>query len=272
MTPLQPLTGLIILFILIFTGLPHPVSARPSIEKKDYSASWHQYRESSAMTTPARDYPYGECFAKAAKTHDLPLTLLLAVARAESDFNPNAKSSKSCYGIMQIQWPGTARDLGLNNLEDLYDPCKNIRAGAAYLKQLIHRYKGDYHLAIAAYNYGPGRIRSGSTPPRGAQWYSGYVYHHLETILGDTPGKIPAHGKRKTYVPGIKIPVILFHDPFRARRFLDYYSTKAKEIRLDWFMTSLGETHIVLLHNSEAEMRKGIEQLGKMGFVIDPEK
>ena len=282
--------------------------ARMKIQKLDYGATWKAYLDNDTNLEPSKIYPYEHCFRQAAQKYDVPLTLLLALARGESDFNPRAKSSASCYGIMQIQWPGTAGDLGFNSIKELYDPCKNIRAGARYIKMLMDRYDGDVHLAVAAYNYGPGRISKGalsSDIPQGANWYSGYVYHHLQQVLkGAMPGeaenlritlasntenrskkeaRIPkktskkaetkfkktAKTKRTKYKPGNKLPVILFHNPLLARNFFNFFEENAPEVRLDWFRTSLGETYIVLLFDTQREKRSSIERMKKLGYYLD---
>ena len=46
-------------------------------------------------------------------------------------------------------------------LKDAYDHCKNIMAGARYIKMMLDRYDGDAHLFVAAYNYGSGRTSRG---------------------------------------------------------------------------------------------------------------
>jgi len=262
-------------FIFGLFLLPQAQAARMKIKKMNYSASWKAYLNEDANIKPLKEYPYEACFREAAKTYDLPLTLLLAFARGESDFNPRAKSSKSCYGIMQIQWPGTAGDLGLSSITELYNPCKNIKAGAKYIKMMTKRYNGDLHLAIAAYNYGPGRIPRDTQPwsiPQGANWYSGYIYHHLQKVLaGAGPGKAVAATKHK-YTPGTKIPVILFHNPFRAMDFLAYFKERAPDIRLDWFRTTLGETYIVMVTDTEQEKRKSILRMKKLGYYLDLKK
>lgn len=133
-------------------------------------------------TPPKSGLPFQDCFDRAARKYDLPLPLLYAVARGESNFDPRAVSHKSCLGVMQIRWPGTANDLGITRREDLFDPCTNIDAGARYLAGLIRSYGGNLYFALAAYNYGPGAIRPGRIPD-GAHWYASYIYGHLQHVL-----------------------------------------------------------------------------------------
>lgn len=265
------MAGCLIVTVALIYG-PSPARAKVKIAPLDYHASWKAYAEKDANRQPAKVYPYEACFKKAAEEFDLPLTLLLALARGESDFNARAKSSKACYGIMQIQWPGTARDLGLNSIRELYDPCKNIRGGAKYIRMMLDRYDGNIHLALAAYNYGPGRIGTHASPaslPQGAVWYSGYVYHHLQQVLaGSRTTPIPA-AQRTTYRPGSKLPVILFHNPIRAAAFLAYFKENAADLRLDWFRTSLGETYIVMLFDTDKEKQSGVLKLKQLGFRVD---
>lgn len=261
---------IIIVFIITVCLLPQVTSAvRMKIKNLDYSLHWKNYLKTDSNLEPLKEYPHDNCFREAAKKYNLPLTLLLAFARGESDFNYLAKSSKSCYGIMQIQWPGTAKDLGLKSIKELYNPCKNINAGARYIKKMLKRYNGDLHLAVAAYNYGPGRISkkaSALSIPKGANWYSGYIYHHLQQILKGAELRKIATTKKQKYKPENKIPIIIFHNPLKARNFLAYFKKQDPKLRLDWFKTSLGETYIMLLFDSEAEKSKSLKRMKKLGF------
>jgi len=93
-------------------------------------------------------------FVEASETYDISLSLLKAVAKAESDFNPNCTSSAGAMGIMQLM-PGTAEELGVT---DAYDPRQNIMGGAKYLSENLDIFDGDVSLAVAAYNAGRGAV------------------------------------------------------------------------------------------------------------------
>src|SRR3546814_6079813 len=69
-----------------------------------------------------------------------------------------ALSPKNAFGLTQLM-PGTAASLGVNR----YSVEDNLRGGARYLRQQLDRF-GHYHLALAAYNAGPGRVRGGLVP------------------------------------------------------------------------------------------------------------
>jgi hypothetical protein len=92
---------------------------------------------------------------KLAKRYKIKETLILAVAKAESSFNPFAVSHKGAVGIMQLM-PDTARRYGVINR---YNVDQNLEGGIRHLKYLYDRYKKDLPLTLAAYNAGEEAVK-----------------------------------------------------------------------------------------------------------------
>ncbi len=114
--------------------------------------------------TPITPLPDNDCpalesgeveslIAAAAKRESLTPELVRAVMRQESRFKPCAVSVKGAQGLMQLM-PATAAQF---HVSDPFDPEQNVKAGAAFLKQLLTKYNGDLRLALVAYNAGATR-------------------------------------------------------------------------------------------------------------------
>jgi soluble lytic murein transglycosylase-like protein len=95
--------------------------------------------------------------------YGLPTGLLDALIWTESRYNPFAVSGTGAAGLGQLM-PKTARELGVVNR---FDPRANLWAAARYLRQMLDKF-GVVHLAVAAYNAGPGAVeRAGGIPLNG---------------------------------------------------------------------------------------------------------
>jgi hypothetical protein len=90
-------------------------------------------------------------------------TLVLAIMREESRFNPRAKSEAAARGLLQFIIT-TARDIGREagivdvTPDDLYDPHIIIQLGAKYIGSLLAQFKNDHYAASAAYNAGAKQV------------------------------------------------------------------------------------------------------------------
>ncbi|MBW2423343.1 MAG: lytic transglycosylase domain-containing protein [Deltaproteobacteria bacterium] len=97
-----------------------------------------------------------------ARARRLDPDLVLAVIEVESGGYHLAVSSVGAMGLMQLL-PSTGEELAgklgvdWHGDDTLFDPATNVKLGTAYLRQLADRY-GDVNIALAAYNWGPGRI------------------------------------------------------------------------------------------------------------------
>lgn len=112
-------------------------------------------------SVPAGAAKYDAIFEEASRTYGVSKSLLIAVAKAESNFNPNDVSHAGASGIMQLM-PGTAKSLGVKNV---FDPYENIMGGAKLLRDNIKSF-GSVPLALAAYNAGPGAVKKyNGVPP-----------------------------------------------------------------------------------------------------------
>ena len=101
----------------------------------------------------------------AARENAVDPRLVLAVIDTESHGDPAAVSRVGAEGLMQLM-PGTASQYGVGNA---FDPVQNVDAGTRYLHDLLHRYKGNIRLALAAYNAGPGAVDAAHGVPAFAE-------------------------------------------------------------------------------------------------------
>ncbi len=93
---------------------------------------------------------------EAADEQSVDPDLIRAVMHRESAFRPCAVSSKGALGLMQLM-PAT---LAQFRVTDAFDPVQSVHAGAALIRTLLDKYRGDLRLALAAYNAGPARVEN----------------------------------------------------------------------------------------------------------------
>jgi len=135
---------------------------------------------------------YQEHVDIAARATAISPHLVFAIARQESAFIADARSSAGALGLMQLM-PATAQQTATRagmrvTNHDLLQPETNITLGSRYLSQLLNEFNGNRILAAAAYNAGPTRVR---------QWLSKDTQNSLpfdiwiETIpFGETRGYV----------------------------------------------------------------------------------
>jgi len=129
--------------VLHFTNVPTSSNYKIFIREKPSMSS------NSDITDGTNRYD--DLITEASESHGVSFSLLKALIKIESDFNPRAISSAGAIGLMQIM-PENIRAL---NIKDPFDPWENIMGGTRYLKQLIGRFNGKLPMALAAYNAGP---------------------------------------------------------------------------------------------------------------------
>lgn len=144
-------------------------------------------------STP-KSYDLDAIFQKAADTYNVPVSLLKAMAKAESNFNIYSVSSCGAQGIMQLM-PATQKALGVT---DPFDPEQNIMGGAKYIAGKIAQYDGNITLALAAYQAGSGNVKKyGGVPPfKSTQTYIKNIQNYMRSDM--TAGTVAASTKQRS--------------------------------------------------------------------------
>jgi membrane-bound lytic murein transglycosylase D len=165
---------------------PFNIEYNPSLESviKSYLKN---RRQSMERLMSLSDY-YFPLFEESLDNYDIPLEVKY-LAIVESALKPRAKSRVGATGLWQFMF-GTGKEYGLNvssYVDERSDPVKSTVAASQYLARL-YKIFGDWDLALAAYNSGPGNV---SKAIRRSGGYENYwnIRPHLPR---ETAGYLPA--------------------------------------------------------------------------------
>lgn len=117
------------------------------------------------VTPSSYSGPFANEINQAAQVSGLSPTEIAAVARRESNFDPNAQSPTGPQGPMQLS-KAAAQDVGIDP-NKRFDPLTNFIGGAKYLAKMKQEFGDNAYLA---YHDGPGAVRSGNISDAGRQY------------------------------------------------------------------------------------------------------
>ena len=129
---------------------------------KRYKTKKPEPETSSLIGGKTSGYPFNDFsneIFKASKKYGINEKFIKAIITAESNFKADAVSPKETMELMQLM-PKTALSL---KVEDPFNPYQNIDGGTKHLKHLLKQFKGNKHLALAAYNVGEHQVKKYGT-------------------------------------------------------------------------------------------------------------
>ena len=148
------------------------LSSEQKIQAAKLASRWGWHSRAISTIASAGHYddlelryplPYHSSFQEHAKSAAIPSQWAYGIARSESLFMRDVRSSAGAIGLMQLM-PATGKEVAANislpysGIDTLTNPQSNIRLGTSYLGQMARRYGGNRVLATAAYNAGPHRV------------------------------------------------------------------------------------------------------------------
>ena len=171
----------------------------------DYVAGFISYFSNSPaghahlLRSLERAGKYKEMISKNLRDQGVPQDLIY-LAVAESGFQPQALNARSGAGGMWQFMPTGAYGLARNGwFDERFDPQKSSVAYAKYMKTLYNQF-GDWYLAMAAYDWGPGNVQRAVMRTGYADFWELYRRNVLP-------------GETKNYVPGIIAAIIMAKNP-----------------------------------------------------------
>lgn len=180
--------------------LDHSLQNRPEVVAQIASFQTHKEDTYKILTTSA---PYISYVYEEAQKRGLPAELALLPV-IESEGNPNARSKVGAIGLWQLM-PHTASDLGIKT-NHAYDGRKDViattKAALDFLTDLHKNFEGDWLLAMAAYNWGPGSLQKAIKNQK--KWYTGSNFWNLHIPL-----------ETQKYVPKLLALAAIIRDPAR---------------------------------------------------------
>jgi len=156
------------------------------------------------QTTLQRGMPYLPMIQNTFRAEGVPLDLAY-IPICESAFSTNALSRASAKGFWQLM-RGTAVEQGLTvnwYVDERSNPEKATAAAAKYLKMLGQMFDGDWHMALASYNGGPGYMQRTSKRKGQTDFWD----------LAD--GKSPLPRETREYVPMVLASIVIARNPQR---------------------------------------------------------
>jgi membrane-bound lytic murein transglycosylase D len=170
----------------------------------DYVAGWISYFTNSKaghahlLRSLERAGKYKDMISKDLRDAGVPQDLIY-LAVAESGFQPQVVNPSGAGGMWQFM-PNGSYGLARNGwFDERFDPEKSSKAYARYMKELYNQF-GDWYLAMAAYNWGPGNVQRAVMRTGYADFWELYRRNALPT-------------ETKNYVPGIIAAVIMAKNP-----------------------------------------------------------
>ena len=158
-----------------------------------YYSSTRFVTNAASETDRQRFLQVATFFRKYADRHDLNWLMMTAQGYQESRLDHSVKSPAGAIGIMQLL-PATAADMGVEDIADLEE---NIRAGIKYVRYLIDNFFDEPEIdksnqllfALAAYNAGPGRIRSLRRMAQNRGLDANVWFNNVEHVVAERIGR-----------------------------------------------------------------------------------